>query len=269
MVALMAAPGTSYYALGHPGRSTEYFFSWTVDLINLITSPHFYADWLGFAGRLVGLTILFLSLAGTCLALPRARWLLIGLWAGYLVYGLVLPFQMPTHSYYHLQLVPIVALGLLPIIDAAAAKAAALPRTWRTALVSVVVVFISYQAWAARSVLVEEDFTQAPAHWESIGQAIPQNAKVIALTQDYGFDLMYWGWHKVDLWPLNTDLSAFRNSERDLAARFSEITVGDGYFLVTAFGQLEGQPELKKILDGYTVAAQGEGYILYDLGQPK
>jgi hypothetical protein len=269
MVALMAIPAIGYYVLGHPGRSTEYFFAWSVDLERLITSPHFYADWLGFVGRLVGLTILFASLIGTFLATPRVRWFLVSLWIGYVLYGLVLPFQMPTHSYYHIQLVPVVALGLLPVIDAVATRAVGLRWAWKAPLLVVLTGLIGYQAWAARSALVEEDFSQSPAYWRSVGNAIPDNTGVIALTQDYGFDLMYWGWHKVNLWPLNTDLAALRNSERDLAARFSAITAGNDYFLVTAFGQLDGQPYLKKILDGYVVAAQGQGYILYDLHRPK
>jgi hypothetical protein len=32
---------------------------------------------------------------------------------------------------------------------------------------------------------------------------------------------------------------------------------------------LDAQPELKKILAGYTVTAQGEGFVLYDLHKPK
>ena len=269
MAAIMALPAIAYYILAHPGRSTEYFFSWTVDLIALISSPHFYADWLGFLGSLVGLTVLFLSLAGTCLAPGRARWLLLGLWLGYLLYGLTLPFQMATHSYYHIQLVPVVALGLAPLVEALADRARALDRGWRAAILVPVLVFLVYQSWAARSSLVAEDFTEAPSLWESIGAAIPQNADVIALTQDYGFDLMYWGWRKVALWPINTDLAAFKNSQRDLIARFYELTAGNSYFLVTAFGQLEGQPELQKLLHGYAIAAQGQGYILYDLHQPR
>ena len=125
------------------------------------------------------------------------------------------------------------------------------------------------KSWVARSVLVAEDFSEAPPLWQSIAAALPQDADVIALTQDYGFDLMYWGWRKVDLWPITTDLADFKNSDRDLTARFSELTTGDRYFLVTAFGQLESQPELQKILDGYAVAAQGTGYILYDLQLPR
>jgi hypothetical protein len=269
MAAVMAVPGLFYYVLGHPGRSTEYFFSWTVDLIQLITSLHFYADWLGYVGNLLGLTILFLSLVGTCLAPSKARSLLLGLWLGYLLYGLTLPFQMLTHSYYHIQLIPVVGLGLAPVAEAAIARAGGLTRMWRSALLVPVLAFIGYESWAARSVLVAEDFSRSPSLWEAVGKAVPVDSKVIALTQDYGFDLMYWGWRKVELWPAATDLAQLRNSQRDLAARFSEITAGDDYFLVTAFGQLDGQPDLKKILDGYALAGQGDGFVLYDLHRPR
>ncbi len=122
MVTLMAIPAFIYYILGHPGRSDEYFFAWTVDLIKLITTTNFYAHWLGFVGSLFGLTILFLSIAGVFLAPPRLRWMLIGIWIGYICYGLTLPYQMYTHSYYHIQLIPVVALGLVPIIEAVAVR---------------------------------------------------------------------------------------------------------------------------------------------------
>ncbi len=265
MAALMAIPGVGYYVLGHPGRSTEYFFSWTLDLVKLILSLHFYVEWLNFVGSLFGLTILLLSLVGTLLAPPRARWLLISLWIGYLLYGLTLPFQMFTHSYYHIQLIPVVALGLAPIIEAVVVPASNLPRALKAMLLIVAVAVIGYQSWIARSVLVAEDFSHAPAAWESIGKAIPANAEVIGLTQDYGFDLMYWGWRRVALWPLDTDLSSVKNGSRDLTSRFTDLTQGEDYFLVTAFAQLDRQPNLKKILSGYTVAAQGDGYILYNL----
>jgi 4-amino-4-deoxy-L-arabinose transferase-like glycosyltransferase len=265
MATLMVIPGIGYYVLGHPGRSTEYFFSWTVDLIKLILSIHFYADWLGFVGSLFGLTILFLSLAGMLIAPPRARWLLLSLWIGYLLYGLTLPFQMFTHSYYHIQLIPVVALGLACIAETAVARASSLPRAWKAALFVLMIVITGYQSWIARSNLVAEDFSHASATWVSIGKALPASAKVIGLTQDYGYDLMYWGWRKVALWPLATDLSSVKNGSRDLISRFDDLTAGQDYFLVTAFAQLDHQPNLKKVLDGYTIAAQGDGFILYDL----
>lgn len=269
MVALMSLPAFGYYVLGHPGRSTEYFFAWTVDLIKLITTTSFYAHWLGFIGSLFGLTILFLSLAGTLLAPPRLRWKLVGVWIGYVFYGLTLPFQMYTHSYYHIQLIPVIALGLAPIVETVAARLSREARWFQAAAAGLLIFVIGYQAWVARSDIVVQDYRQEPAFWNAIGRAIPENANVIGLTQDYGYRLMYYGWRKVDLWPYVNNLTLTKGNKGDPLSNFSDATAGKDYFLVTAFGQLDQQPELKKILEGYAVAAQGNGYILYDLHHPK
>lgn len=265
MAGLTIVPALIYYVLGHPSRSSEYFFAWTVELWKLITSPHFYADWLGFAGGLVGVSVLFLSLVGTILAPPRFRWMLLGLWLGYLVYGLVLPFQMFTHSYYHLQLVPLIALGIAPVADLLLRSMTQFSRPWRMAALAPLIILAAYESWAARSILVAENYDATPKFWETVGSAIPADSDVMALTQDYGFDLMYWGWRKVRLWPLSTTLSELRSGDRTPSDRFSQITAGSEYFLVTAFRQLDSQPELARILSDYPVAAQGDGYVLYAL----
>ena len=271
MMALMAVPAFIYYILGHPGRSDEYFFAWTVDLIKLITTTSFYAHWLGFVGSLFGLTILFLSIAGVFLAPPRLRWMLIGIWIGYICYGLTLPYQMYTHSYYHIQLIPVVALGLVPIIEAVAVRMSGETRWLKAALIALVVFVIGYQAWIARSDLVAQaaDYRREPAYWENMAKAIPVNANLIGLTQDYGYRLMYYGWRKITLWPYVNGLTAVKGTSVNAQAKFSELVAGRDYFLVSASNQLDAQPELKKILDGYTVAAQGEGFVLYDLHKPK
>jgi len=135
----------------------------------------------------------------------------------------------------------------------------------RVGFITLIIAVIGYQSWAARSVLVAEDFRQEPAFWQQIGNAIPKGADVIALTQDYGYRLMYFGWRKVSLWPLTTDLSETRGRNPTDATDFTDLTQGKRYFLVTAFKQLDKQPNLKKILAEYPIAAQGDGYILYDL----
>jgi 4-amino-4-deoxy-L-arabinose transferase-like glycosyltransferase len=265
MAAIMIVPALTFYVLLNSDRSTEYFFSWSVALFKLISSIHFYADWLGFIGSIFGLTVIFTSLAGTVIAPARLRWLLISLWIGYLAYGLTLPFQMYTHSYYHIQLIPMLALGLAAVLNPIFETVAGMGPARRVAFVAVIVTLVGYQSWAARSVLISNNFRQEPAYWQSVGDAIPADAEVIGLTQDYGYRLMLWGWRKVALWPLSTDLAAARNADRNVAAHFDELTEGKDYFLVTAFNQLDKQPDLKKILDGYPIAAQGEGFVLYDL----
>ena len=265
MATFMILPALLYYVVFNQGRSTEYFFSWTVALIKLITSTDFYTKWLAFLGTLFGLTMLFLSIAGAFIAPSRMRWLLVSLWVGYLLYGLTLPFQMYTHSYYHIQLIPIIALGLAVGLNPLTEYVASIGGVGRVGFIALVVAVIGYQAYAARSVLVAESFRHEPAFWNEVGQAFPSDAKVIALTQDYGFRLMLYGWRKVDLWPLATELSATRNPNKDNAAQFDELTADEDYFLVTAFGQLDKQPGLKKMLDTYPIVVQGDGYILYEL----
>ena len=198
------------------------------------------------------------------MASPRLCWLLIGLWVGYLCYGLTLPFQMYTHSYYHIQLIPIIALGLASALHPLIESVPAQSRAGRAGLIALTIVLIGYQSWVARSVLVAEDFRQEPAFWEHVGDVIPVNTDVIALTQDYGYRLMYFGWRKVNLWPLTTDLSEVRSGNQG-ATDFAGLTEGQEYFLVTAFGQLDKQPDLKKNLAHYPIAVQGDGYVLYDL----
>lgn len=265
MAAIMVVPALLYYVVLNQGRSTEYFFSWTVALMKLITSTDFYTKWLAFLGTLFGLTILFLSIAGALIAPSRMRWLLVSLWIGYLMYGLTLPFQMYTHSYYHIQLIPLIALGLAVVLHPLTESVAGMGGVRAAGFIALAAAVIGYQAYVSRSVLVAESFRHEPAFWNHVGDAFPSDAKVIALTQDYGYRLMLYGWRKVDLWPLATELSATRNPDKDNAAQFDELTAGKDYFLVTAFGQLDKQPGLKKILDTYPIAIQGEGYVLYDL----
>ncbi|GJQ36483.1 MAG: hypothetical protein JETCAE01_24930 [Anaerolineaceae bacterium] len=265
MAGIMVVPSLLYYVFLNQGRSTEYFFAWTVALVDLITSTDFYTKWLAFLGTLFGLTILFLGIAGALIAPSRMRWLLVSLWIGYLLYGLTLPFQMYTHSYYHAQLIPVIALGLAVALNPLTEYVTGISGVGRAGFIALVIAVIGYQAYAARSVLAAEDFHHEPAFWNQVGGAFPADAKVIALTQDYGYRLMMYGWRKVDLWPLATELSAERNPDKDTAAQFDELTAGKDYFLVTAFGQLDKQPGLKNILDTYPIAVQGDGYILYDL----
>ena len=265
MAALAIVPAFAYYVVGTPGRSTEYFFAWTVTLIELVLTGDFYSKWLALLGSLFGLTMLALAVLGAFLAESRLRAMLVGAWVGYFLYGLTLPFQMYTHSYYHIQLIPLVALGISPIVPPLILTIRTLPRFWRAASLALLLGAASLQAWAARSILAAEDFREEPALWEEIGAAMPVDADVIALTQDYGYRLMYWGWRKVDLWPIATELSEARGGAPDAASDFTDDTSGMEYFLVTAFGQLDRQPGLRNILASLPVAAEGDGYVVYDL----
>lgn len=267
MLVWMLAPSVFYYA-SRQGRASEYFASWTISLSHLLLEPSFYVRWFSLVQDILGMGAILLALVGVLIAPARSRWLLAGLWGGYLFYGLFLPYQMYTHNYYHLQLVPIVGLSLAGIGQALYTQIADQPRLWRAALVGVLLVGIAHPSWVSIAEFNRESYRNEPAYWQEIASYLPTDGKIIALTQDYGYRLMYYGWRKVTLWPTRGErtLASLRGSAKEFEGYFGKRTEGKDYFLITAFGQFNDQPDLKQMLaDHYPVVAEGDGYLIYDL----
>ncbi len=271
MAVLMATPSLLYYLFGNAGGASEYFVNWTLKLLHLIASPSFYVRWMSFLHTLFGLTPLFLALLGVLLAQGRLRALLLGLWGGYFVYGLTLPYQMYTHSYYHLQLVPIVALSLAPIARRLLGALAQQERLARAAGLALLLLAAAYPSWVARSTLLAQDFRAEPAYWQQVAAALPDDGGIVALTQDYGYRLMYFGGRKVKLWPSvgEQTLAALRGKENDFAHNFQRFTEGRAYFVVTAMGQWKRQDDLRAYLtENYPLIAEGDAFLVFDLRNP-
>ncbi len=272
MALLMALPGLLYYGFILEGRSSDYFLNWTVALLSLVLDPAFYVRWLIHLGDLMGLTILFLALVGVMISKPINRAVLFGLWVGYGVYGLTLPYQVTTHSYYNLQLVPTIAMSLAPVAAQIIDRLAVQKSVWQLFFGGLVIVFLAFSAWTSVYQLGAYDFRNTPAIWEKISDAIPSDGKVLALTQDYGYPLMYFGWKKVNLWPdiAERNLASLRGKgEEDVMLEFNGRSKGKSYFLITDFDQFEDQPFLKELLYAeYPIYSQGDGYLIFDLEHP-
>ncbi len=270
MLVLTLAPSAIYY-LGRSGRASEFFSSWTLALSHLLLDPATYARWLSMLSDLMGLAALMAGLVGVLIAAPRQRAFLLGLWGGYLVYGLFLPYQMYTHNYYHLQLIPIIALSLVPVVELVVEAVQSQKFIGRAALVGVILVGIGFASLLSIVEFRQEDHRVETAYWQEIASYLPVDGKIIALTQDYGYRLMYYGWRKVTLWPNRGEraISSLRGSEKEFEEYFSKRTEDKSYFLITAFNQFEDQPDLMKMLEEhFPVVAEGTGYLIYDLENP-
>ena len=276
MVLLAALPGIIYYFIGISGRSSTYFSFWTISLSSKLLDPSYYVRWLSFLHGIVDLTIFFLALGGMLIAPPRARALLFGMWVGYGVYGLFFPFQIPTHDYYHLMLIPILALSLAPLAELILDRMGKQGLFWKGIAAMALTFCVVYPAWVGRSVIFVSgnNFRNEPPIWAEIGQVLPRDGDVIALTHDYGYRLAYYGWRIPNaLWPTGADfdLAAARGlSPEDFQTMFADRTAGKRYFLVTLGGELETQTALKDMLyNNYTLIAEGDGYVIFDLMAPK
>jgi len=270
MFLLMITPTAVYY-LSRGGRVSEYFSSWTLALSHLILEPNTYSRWLNLIQDLMTWTALLMALLGIYLAKRHNRALLLGLWLGYLAYGLFLPYQMYTHSYYHLQLVFLIALSISPVFQWILGWLLRKDKVWQILFAGFTLIVLMYYCWQALIPLYSQDYRNEPAYWQEIASHLPTDGKVIALTQDYGYRLMYYGWRKVSLWPNRGEinLSNLRDSSKDFQEYFAKRTNGKSYFLVTAFRQFEDQPILKQTLfHEFSISAEGPGYILFNLTKP-
>ena len=99
---------------------------------SLFLSPSYYLGWVGMLNLVVGGVTLMLALIGLFfLRDDPARYIetaggnvrdeklrfMLGLWAGYALFGLTFNYHISSHDYYSLPLIPIVALSLAPLAD--------------------------------------------------------------------------------------------------------------------------------------------------------
>ncbi len=271
IIILLSIIPTAIYYSGRGVRTAEYLGSWTLSLTSLLVKYDTYLRWLNLVQELLSPIGLLLALLGLFFAAGRIRAMLIGLFFGYFMYGLFLPYQMTSHSYYHLQLVPIFALSMTPVLQVGVNSVFKRGRILKITAIAIASICLIYGSWQALIPLYSRDYRNEPGYWSNIASLLPEDGKIIALTQDYGYRLMYYGWRKVVLWPNRGEirLSVLRGGEKDFRDFFAKRIDGKSYFLITAFNQFEAQPELKEILnENFELYAKGDGYLIYDLMIP-
>jgi hypothetical protein len=268
MAIILTVPSVVYYLFSLGDGSTNYIQSWVIGLSSMLLEPSFYVHWLTFIDNFVGLIFIFSGFAGLLISRSPGRMMLFGLWVGYGVYGLCVPHQTTTHDYYHLPLIPIIALSLAPVASLIFSKIIYQGRVWRALFAGLLLIAVAYPAWIARSTLLGKDYHNEPPFWKEIGDAVPRNGKTIGLTQMYGHLLTYYGWKKVDVWPITgeLELAARRGADTEFQTIFEDRIEDKDYFLVTNFEQLERQPALKeKLYADYPIIAQGDYYAIFDM----
>ncbi len=240
---------------------------------SLLLSPINYVQWADKADMAAGSVAIMLALLGLFLLRERRlRFTLIGLWAAYLLFGLFFDYHIATHDYYHEVLIPLVAVSLAPVADWLLSHLAefTLQRWLRIAAAIVLLYGVLAAAWDVRGQMKAVDYRPQAAMWVEIGSILNHGSNVVALTQDYGGRLAYWGWQNAIIWPNSGDIDyhAVRGASYDFSRTFDQLTKNKHYFLVTDFDELGRQPQLGQQLARYAVFAQGSGYVIYDLSRP-
>jgi len=238
---------------------------------SLLVSPANYINWESKAAMAAGGLAIMAGLLGLFFVRQwNARFFLYGLWGMYILYGLYFDYHIATHDYYQLPFIPIVAVSIAPLADWFLSRLAELStgRWLRIAALGIFAFGLFSALWDIRDTLKSVDYRPQVAMWAEIGDKLQHQAFVAALTQDYGEPLNYWGWQNAEIWPNSGDIDyhELRGASFDYSRNFSRVVRTDRFFVVTDFQELDRQPDLKKSLSAFPVYAQGNGYMIYDLG---
>ncbi len=240
---------------------------------SLWVQPYFYLQWLGKVQAVVTLGFLILGLIGIFYFKQREdRRFVIGLWLGYIIFGFVFAYYFGTHDYYHLSLVPIVAISIGPVADALWQKLNEIQnnRFARIAVGLLLTFGLAVNLWNIRTIFHKVDYRLQQADWEQIQDVVGSNSSIIALTQDYGYRLEIFSWiNPAGYWPYRGDINLRELAgipQPDFATRFADQIRGMDFFVVTDLEEFAAQPELKEFLTAnYPVFAEGPTYIIFDL----
>jgi len=243
----------------------------------MLKDPSFYVRWLFLAAGFSGFVAMFASLTGI-LFFPSngPRFMAIGMWVGYVVYGLVFPYHIMTHDYYHLPLILIVAFGLIPVADLIIEQGIRkIGRLWQAAFIALLLFGISMQIWLARNTMASADYRGETAFWQELGQTIGHDKSVIELSGDYGYRLAYWAWVNGSQWPSTADMAlrslSGQSQSSDISSMFAEMASGKDLFLVLSPSEWQSQADLRDYLTAHyqlIASDEGDGYWIFDLHAP-
>ncbi|OGO15934.1 MAG: hypothetical protein A2Z14_13840 [Chloroflexi bacterium RBG_16_48_8] len=267
-----ALPAGIYYLILSKTQASGLVGSFVFSFQNLLLQPYVYVRWIEKINAIIGIGTFVACLLGVIvMERLKDKAITIGLWVGYILFGLAFPYHFLTHDYYHLMIIPIAALCISPLVRIIFLQIAKQPPIWRIMALVILLFAAGFQLWNARADLARVDYRAEVDGWKRLGRELPQDGTILAITQSYGFRLQYYSWIRVQYWPSQADIRMMElagDFSFDYEKEFAERVQGIDYFLVTNFSEFEGQPELKSILyERDPNPTRGYAHLIFDLTQ--
>ena len=201
---------------------------------HMLSKLYFWRGWVIMIAQTAGLIPFACAVAGIgAFRKKPASSLLAGMLAGNFVIGLMFPYQIHTHNYFELNLIPVAALALGPLALILVNRTIKLLKLfWLRLLVTAVVltvaiigVFLGISSEQSRSVntalknkisyackfiwlnpgytkCLYSDFSDTVATAEKIGELVNHSTKIFFLSSRYGLALKYHGEISGRAWPM-------------------------------------------------------------------
>jgi hypothetical protein len=270
--ALSLLPGILYYGYGIVVAD---YLRWKVTtsfLPHFLLSRTFWTGWFRTAMDGVGAFPLMLGLAGLLfLKKGMPRYLLAGLWIGYLAFCLAFDYFVHFLPYYHAQLIVVLALAIGPLLAALVHHALQRPVGifgW-TMLTAVLVLAVLANVREIRRERVPLRFEGKTTAAE-IGRLVGHSTRVAYVAYVYGLPMEYYGEFAGEYWPHREDrwpLARPGAEPRSIQLRKDMLGFEPEYFVVTNFRVFDAMDDdVREYLDGEgAIVARTPDYLIYRL----
>jgi 4-amino-4-deoxy-L-arabinose transferase-like glycosyltransferase len=238
--------------------------------------PYFWGGWFDLIRMTAGYIPFIMGLIGILLTDKGIlRSLLLGLWLGYLFFCLLFTYHIHTHDYYHLILIPVIAMSLAPI-GSAVFKMMRLQnnnRIFRWIFTGILIfgaaasVHETRSRWKAVQYYVRTEVTSAL----EIGKILNHSSDVISLASYYAKPLKYHAEIGGKRWPYTYDFRAneiigLENKPAQLRLQEDMKAFPLKYFVASDLEELNRQQDLKKLLyDNFPVFKETKNYVIFSL----
>jgi hypothetical protein len=229
----------------------------------------FYIQWKNAISSVSGhYLILLIGLLGLVfIKNNRHRLYLLGIWFGYVLYGFTLSYHISTHYYYTLPVIPLLSITLGAVAERVFDWIRGTRLTWIIRAGTVIVVILGISG--GYYILSKNDFRNDPPYYQKVASFVDPEDKIVALSQDYGYRLSYYGWRYAIPWKGTEDLRfiELRDSEVDpFSKRFAEFATGYDFFIITRLKDFRRQTNLFEELNNhYPIIKEGGGYVIFNL----
>ena len=235
----------------------------------LLPRWEFWQGWFNLGARVSGYSFLLFAILGFFALRDRlTRFLVAGLAIGYFVFGLFFTFHIHTHPYYHIQLLPTIAICAAPFL----ATVAKTFRRWAGGNwwipIAMCLVIVSYFSWReVRNSLYTSPFENPNLDWE-VGEAVGHSPRTVFVAYHYGLPLEYYGELAGAPWPVRIDDPFYRHpdaQELSVQERLDGLGFVPEYFVITNFDLYHRKhQDLKAYLENYCSPIRDtDAYLIY------
>jgi len=268
--ALSTAPALLYHLYGYfISKNLQGQFKGRLFNPQLWGDLNFYKDWLLAANEVVGhKIILAAAILGLILISNKiGRWFVVGTWIGFGVFGFAVSYYVTTHSYYLLPVIPLAAISIGAAANWVFAwllKIKLKGLIWAGTL-AVVILGVGFGNYTYN----RKDFRHEPGYYYKVASHVSPDDKIIALSQDYGFRLAYYGWINLQNWSRLERLlppGEKITEQNPYSDRFESMMEDYDFFIITRMKTFREDPELRtELIENYPVLVEGGGYMIFDL----